>query len=51
MITLCPEFKFLASLRPNNAWLTFGQRFGMESNAFGEALKIILQVKIRLLFS
>ncbi len=51
MITLCPEFKFLASLRPNNAWLTFGQRFWMESNALGEALKIILQVRIELPFS
>jgi hypothetical protein len=51
MITLCPEFRFRASLRSINAWLTFGQRFGMESNALGEALTIILQVKVELPFS
>jgi hypothetical protein len=50
MITLCPEFRFRASLRSINAWLTFDQRFGMESNPFGEALTIILQVKVELPF-
>jgi hypothetical protein len=51
MITLCPEFRFRASLRSINAWLTFDQRFGMESHALGEALTIILQVKVKLPFS
>ena len=51
MITLCPEFRFRASLRPINAWPTFGQRFWMEINPFGEALTIILQVKVELPFS
>jgi len=50
MITLCPEFKFLASLRPINAWLTFDQRLRLKSKTPRKAFKIILQVRLELPF-